>query len=63
MNLLQHELRQRGRSIVAVYIDLDGFKLVNDQHGHACADDILRTMVDAARNHAPPVATSSLACR
>ncbi|MFO0740049.1 MAG: GGDEF domain-containing protein [Labilithrix sp.] len=49
MNLLQHELRQRGRSIVVVYIDLDGFKLVNDQHGHACGDDILRTMADAAR--------------
>lgn len=49
LNLLEHELRQRGRSIVVVYIDLDGFKVVNDQHGHARGDDILRTMADAAR--------------
>jgi diguanylate cyclase (GGDEF)-like protein len=48
MNLLEHELRQR-RPVVVVYIDLDGFKLVNDQHGHARGDDILRTMGEAAR--------------
>lgn len=49
LNLLEHELRQRGRSVVVVYIDLDGFKLVNDQHGHARGDEILRTMADASR--------------
>lgn len=49
MSLLEHELRQRGRSVVVAYIDLDGFKLVNDQHGHARGDEILRTMADAAR--------------
>jgi diguanylate cyclase (GGDEF)-like protein len=49
LNLLEHELRQRGRSVVVVYIDLDGFKLVNDQHGHGRGDEILRTMADAAR--------------
>jgi diguanylate cyclase (GGDEF)-like protein len=49
-NLLDHELRQRGRSLAVVYIDLDGFKLVNDQHGHARGDEILRTMADAAKS-------------
>lgn len=49
MNLLDHELRQRGRSIVVAYIDLDGFKLVNDAHGHARGDEVLRTMAEAAR--------------
>ncbi|MBX3231333.1 MAG: GGDEF domain-containing protein [Labilithrix sp.] len=50
MNLLEHELRQRGRSVVVVYIDLDGFKRVNDQLGHARGDDVLRTMAEAARS-------------
>jgi diguanylate cyclase (GGDEF)-like protein len=49
LNLLQHELLQRGRRLALVYIDLDGFKQVNDQHGHARGDEILRSMAEAAR--------------
>jgi diguanylate cyclase (GGDEF)-like protein len=36
---------QRGQKILAVcYLDLDGFKQVNDQHGHDVGDELLITL-------------------
>ena len=50
MNLLRHELRQRKRrSLCVAFVDLDGFKRVNDEHGHACGDEVLRMLSAAAR--------------
>ena len=40
ITLLLHAKRSQQR-IAVMYLDLDGFKAVNDQHGHDCGDKLL----------------------
>lgn len=36
-----HQEKRRGQQLMVVYIDLDGFKEVNDNHGHEVGDHLL----------------------
>lgn len=51
---------RNGSALSAIMIDLDHFKLLNDEHGHALGDAVLR---EAAASIAGAIRPSDVACR
>jgi diguanylate cyclase (GGDEF)-like protein len=54
---LQREIdraRRTGETLVAAYVDVDGLKAVNDEHGHGAGDNLLRDVVSRLRRDMRP---------
>ncbi len=41
--------RREGTGLVVAFVDVDGLKVVNDTHGHAAGDDVLRAVAERLR--------------
>ena len=41
-----HHARRNERMMAVFYMDLDGFKAINDVHGHECGDRLLQMVAD-----------------
>lgn len=49
LNQALHMAQRQGYLLAVGYLDLDGFKQVNDQHGHAAGDRLLREVAQRLR--------------
>jgi diguanylate cyclase (GGDEF)-like protein/PAS domain S-box-containing protein len=54
---LEHSLSRRQGALAVVFVDLDGFKTVNDQHGHQVGDKTLIRVAQAIEGAVRPADT------
>jgi diguanylate cyclase (GGDEF)-like protein len=60
LNIAISLARREQRKVAALYLDLDGFKLINDTHGHDAGDQILQSISLRIQE---TMRTSDTACR
>ena len=46
-----HRAERRGRMVGVLFLDLDGFKQINDTFGHETANQVLREVAERMRTH------------
>lgn len=46
--------RQRNTGMALIYLDLNGFKQINDSHGHEMGDEVLKIVAQRLRNSLQP---------
>ena len=46
--------RRENQPLVAAYVDVDGLKATNDEHGHSAGDDLLASVAASLKHHMRP---------